>query len=77
MAGQSYVPELLIVQVVPWLILDLIDVSSELTASKLGADPAARLELGRLFHQLTFVIEHKRITAGQNCLRRECLQTAM
>src|ERR1035438_3452343 len=59
------------------LILDAINLRRELAAAELGADPATRLELRCLFHQAALVIEDERITAGQDRLGRERLQTAV
>src|ERR1017187_5781089 len=70
---RSHLPQLSIVR----LILDAINLRRELAAAELGADPAAGLELRRLFHQAALVIEDERITAGQDRLGRERLQTAV
>ncbi len=64
-------------RIVRRLILDVINFRRELAATELGADPAAWLELRRLFHQAALVIEDQRITAGQDRLGRERLQTAV
>src|ERR1019366_9030819 len=74
LAQDCRVPQLSIVR---WFILDVIDFRSELTAAELGADPAAGLELRRLFYQAALVIEDERITAGQDGLGRERFQTAV
>src|ERR1019366_6561974 len=71
LAWESRVPTLFIVQVIHWLILDMVNFRGELTATELGADPATGLELGSLPYQAALVIEDERITAGQDRLGRE------
>src|ERR1035441_76701 len=70
---RSHLPQLPIVP----LILHAINLHTGSAAAELGADPAAGLELRRLFHQAALVIEDERITAGQDRLGRERLQTAV
>src|SRR5664280_1894253 len=71
--NRSHLPQLSIVR----LILDAINLRREPAATELGADPATRLELRCLFHQAALVIEDERITAGQDRLGRERLQTSV
>src|SRR5664280_2195747 len=70
LAQESRIPQL---SVVPRFIFYVINSRGELTATKLGADPATGLELGSLFHHVALIVEDERITAGQDRLGRECL----